>query len=79
MRFAWSREAARNWPERQPRRLESIASAAEALDVSERTIRRRIADGSLRAYRVGPRLIKVDRAEVDKLIRPVHAAGNGAV
>jgi excisionase family DNA binding protein len=38
--------------------------------VSARTIRRRIADGKLPARRVGPRLLQVNLADLDELIRP---------
>lgn len=55
----------------------SIAQAAERAGVSRDTIRRRIADGSLPAYRMGPRLIRLDPADVDALLRPVPAVGGG--
>ena len=68
--------------QRAPRDLITIAIAAETCNVSGRTIRRRIADGSLTGYRVGSRLIRVERAEVEKLLRPVpvtgHYGGNGS-
>lgn len=44
-----------------------MAEAAERLKVNPRTIRRRIADGTLRAYRLGPRQLRVDVADVDAL------------
>ena len=57
------------------RRLASLSSAAERYDVHPRTLRRRIADGTLKAYRVG-RLVKVDLAEADDaLLRPIPATG----
>ena len=59
------------------RRLESIAGAAEYAGVHPRTIRRRIADGRLTGYRMGPRLIRVDLNELDAMLRPIPAAGNG--
>jgi len=49
----------------------SIAAAANALGVSTRTVRRYIADGRLTGYRMGPRLIRVDMAEVDALLSPI--------
>jgi excisionase family DNA binding protein len=56
------------------RHLVSLAAAADDLSVSVKTIRRRIADGSVRAYRIG-RLIRIDldqaRAE---LLVPVSNA-----
>jgi excisionase family DNA binding protein len=63
---------------RQPKpRWSSPGAAADYLGVSSRTIRRRIADGSLPAHRFGPRLLRIDLNDVDKLFRPVPAAGNG--
>ncbi|MEP9391682.1 helix-turn-helix domain-containing protein [Gordonia sp. VNK1] len=53
------------------RRLESITVAAEYADVSVRTLRRYIASGRLTAYRVGPRLIKVDLNDLDAMMRRV--------
>lgn len=61
-----------------PRQLESVASGAAYANVSQRTIRRWIADGRLRAYRAGSRLVRIDRAELDRLIRPIPTARNGA-
>lgn len=58
------------------KRLVSLAEAARYWDVSPRTVRRRIADGSLRGFKIG-RLVKVDINEVDSLIRPIPSAGNG--
>jgi excisionase family DNA binding protein len=57
------------------RRLRSIADGAKYADVSTKTIRRYIADGRLTAYRVGPRLIKVDLADLDALVRRIPTAG----
>jgi len=54
-----------------PTVTEPLAAAARRLDVSTRTIRRRIADGSLTGYRFGSRLIRVDVAEVDALLSPI--------
>lgn len=44
-------------------RLMSLAEAARDLSVSVKTIRRRIADGTIRAYRIG-RLIRIDADEL---------------
>jgi len=60
------------------RRLRSIADAAEFAGVNPRTIRRRIADGTLIGYRMGPRLIRVDLNELDALLRPIPTAGDAA-
>ena len=47
----------------------SIQQSADFLGVSYNTIRRRITDGTLRAYRVGPRVIRVDRDSLIELAR----------
>ena len=52
-------------------RLMGIAEAAKYANVHPSTLRRRIADGQLPAYRVGPKLLKVDLDDVEALIRPV--------
>lgn len=52
----------------------SIRQAAEFHGVDPKTIRRWIAEGRLTAYRVGPRLIRLDRAEVLALGRRVGGA-----
>lgn len=46
------------------RRLASIREAAEYVPCSERTIRRRIEDGSLTAFRLGG-IVRVDLNELD--------------
>jgi excisionase family DNA binding protein len=53
----------------------SIAAVADALGCSTRTVRRYISDGRLTGYRMGPRLIRVDMAEVDALLSPIPTAG----
>lgn len=55
--------------------LLTIAEAAELIRVHPRTIRRRIAEGVLTAYRVGPSLIRLDADELNALLRPIPAAG----
>jgi len=61
---------------RAPRRhLVSLAEAAEQAGCNPKTIRRRISDGSLVGYRMGPRLIRVDADELDALLRPIPTAG----
>lgn len=52
-----------------PRRLVSIKEAAEYANVNPKTIRRRIGDGTFTAHRFGPRLIRLDLAEVDAYIK----------
>lgn len=55
------------------RRLATLADAAAYAAVNPKTIRRRISDGSLTGYRMGPRLIRVDLDELDVLLRPIPA------
>lgn len=59
---------------RERRVYVSLADASEHVGVSERTIRRWIADGRLAGYRVGPRLLRVDRAELDALFAAIPTA-----
>ncbi len=54
-----------------PQRLESLTVAAKYANVSTRSLRRYIAVGRLRGYRVGPRLIKVDIADLEAILVPV--------
>jgi excisionase family DNA binding protein len=52
----------------------SIKQGAAYHGVDEKFIRRRIADGSLKAYRVGKRLIRLDRDSLVALARPIGGA-----
>lgn len=52
----------------QGRRFESLVAAAERTGMSPRTLRRRVAEGKLPAYRSGPRLLRVDAEDVDRLM-----------
>lgn len=58
--------------------LITLAQSAARLEVNPRTVRRYIADGRLTAYRVGPRLIRLDPAEVDGLLAVIPTAGDAA-
>jgi excisionase family DNA binding protein len=53
----------------------SLADAAEHVGVTTRTLRRWIAAGTLPAYRVGPRLVRVNLDDLEELMRPIAAAG----
>ena len=49
-----------------------ITTAAGITGTSTKFIRRRIADGTLRAYRIrGSKLIRLDLADVEALLQPV--------
>lgn len=56
----------------------SIRDAAEAFGVSTDTIRRRIADGTLPAFKVG-RVIRIRPEDVDAFMRPIPSARVGVV
>lgn len=57
------------------RQFESLSEAAERTGLSTHTLRRRIAEGRLPAYRSGPRLIRVDPDDVDRLMTRIPAVG----
>ena len=54
--------------------LQTLEQAARWLGVSVRTVRRYIAAGVLTGYRLGPRLLRVDTAEVAGLLRAIPTA-----
>ncbi len=62
------------------RQFESLAEAAERTGLSVQTLRRRIRNGELAAYRSGPRVLRLDPEDVDTLMVRVSDArpGNGA-
>lgn len=55
--------------------LISIEAAAELLGCSSKTIRRRISDGQLAAFRMGKRAIRVRRDDVMALLTPIPTLG----
>jgi len=52
----------------------SIATAADILSCSTKTIRRKISSGELPARRIGSRLIRIDAADLANLGRPLTTA-----
>lgn len=52
----------------------TIAEAAVRRGCSQKTIRRRIADGTLPAYRLGPKLIRIDPRDLGRLARRIPTA-----
>jgi excisionase family DNA binding protein len=55
----------------------SIGEAADQLGVDPLTIRRWIAHGKITAYRVGPKLIRLDLDEINKLAKPIPTVKRG--
>lgn len=55
--------------------FDQLAREARARGLHPRTLRRRVADGSLPAYRFGPRLIYVRKSDVDALFERIPTAG----
>ncbi len=53
------------------KRYARLTEAAEYSQLSVKTLRRYIVDGRITGYRAGPKLIRVDLNELDKLIRPI--------
>jgi excisionase family DNA binding protein len=55
-----------------PRRYAPLADAAEYSRLSIKTLRRYIVNGTITGYRTGPKLLRVDLDELDRLVRPVR-------
>ncbi|MDI6910483.1 helix-turn-helix domain-containing protein [Nocardioides sp.] len=58
----------------RPRRAK-LPAAAEYAGTCTKTLRRRIADGSLPGYRLGSRVIMVDLDDVDALFQQIPTVG----
>jgi excisionase family DNA binding protein len=50
----------------------SLATVADEHDISIKSLRRRVAEGTIPAYRVGSQL-RIREADLDRLVRPVPA------
>ena len=50
----------------------TVAQAADELAVTERFIRKLIADGHLRAVKVGIRVVRIRRTDLEDLLRPAR-------
>ena len=61
-------------PRASRRQYESIVDAAARIGVSTKTVRRWIASGHLAGYRIGPRLLRVDPDELDKMLTLIPTA-----
>ena len=56
-----------------PKQTISLAEGARRARVHQRTLRRWIDDGIIAGYYVGPRVLRVDPAEIDSILTPVAA------
>lgn len=56
------------------RQLVSISTLADRWECSEKHVRRLISQGKLTGYRVGKRLLGVDMAEAERLVRQIPTA-----
>jgi excisionase family DNA binding protein len=64
-----------NPSDRSSRRWLSLSEAADYTGLSTKTIRRRVTDGSVAAFRAGPRELRFRMDDLDALMRPVPTAG----
>ena len=51
--------------------------AAAFLAVSPRTLRRMVAEGRVRALRLGPRLVRYNRADLEAALSPIPTVRSG--
>jgi excisionase family DNA binding protein len=58
----------------QPAAMLSITDTAHYLNVTTRTIRQMIADRRLRAYSLGPRVVRLRLDEIDAAMTPFGGA-----
>ena len=57
--------------------LLTIRQVAEYLGCSETTVRNRTREGSLKAVRMGPRMIRIRRDDLDAILQPYDAGQAG--
>ena len=61
----------RNRRERRGPELIGLTEAADLCGVNYRTVRRWVQSGRLKAVRVGPKLLKVNAADIDAMLQPL--------
>jgi excisionase family DNA binding protein len=52
----------------------SVTEAADYLNVTVRCIQKMIADGRLPAYKLGPRVVRLRRADIESALQPYGSA-----
>jgi excisionase family DNA binding protein len=65
--LAWSLAVVRTAPDM------TMKDVAQYLGVTVRTVRTMVIDGRLRAYQLGPRVIRFRRSEIDAALKPMDA------
>lgn len=63
-------------PPRDDQLLLTIDQAGERCGLTGRTIRRYIAEGRLKAHRIGPRLIRIDPADLKAMYETIPTVGS---
>jgi len=58
--------------------LLTIRQVAEYLGCSETTVRNRTREGSLKAVRMGPRMIRIRREDLDAVLKPYQGGQAGS-
>lgn len=56
----------------------TVSGAAHAFQCTTRTIDRWIKSGQLPAYRVGPRMVRIKRADIEALLVPIEIEDGAA-
>lgn len=56
----------------KPNRLVPIEDAADVIGIHRRTLRRWVDEGIVKGYRLGPKLLRVDMDDIDRLLRPIE-------
>jgi len=57
--------------------LGTIATGASCYSISEKTLRRWVAEGRITGYRFGPRMLRIDLNEIEALLKPIPTADGG--
>lgn len=56
----------------------TLAEGSDILRLDEKTLRRYVAQGLLRGYRIGPRALRLNADEVHALAQPIPTVGSDA-
>lgn len=59
----------------RPSTFVTVADVARDLQVTERFVRQLIATGRLRAVKVGSRVVRIRRSDVEAILRPFGGVG----